>query len=116
MAEMTPQEIEALVGRHSYDSPRTLLQTSTSVSSILSKYPCDSKVAGNANLRLYYGGEGKHRRERQDGEYCCGGGGNWGHEWNCDRIKLNVSEYRPPGNECPCGGKGGVDCPEMTML
>lgn len=47
---------------HSYDNPRC----NTSVSTILSSYPCDSELAGNIGLRLHYGvkdGEQKHRRD-----------------------------------------------------
>lgn len=86
---LSDAEIIALVGRHSYDSPRKFLQTSTSVSTILSTYPCNSEVAGKCGLDLYYGKKaGVHRLEREDGATCCGGGGNWGHEWNCWLIKL----------------------------
>lgn len=31
-------------------------------------------------------------RRRQDGSTCCGGGGNAGHEWNCDVIKAKGKE------------------------
>lgn len=49
---------------HSYGNP----SCRTSLSTILSSYPCDSELAGNINLRLYYGvkdGEQKHRRDER---------------------------------------------------